>query len=76
MLIRSITENAMVNKISIRDFPSPDNPFIAFKQKKPCILDIDRFITGEIQPQNRLMHHTVYQNTTCAQTNKRTTRPI
>ena len=33
MLIRSITENATDKQISIRQFPSPEHPYIAFPQK-------------------------------------------
>ena len=33
MLIRSITQNAMDTKFSIRQFPSPEHPYIAFPQK-------------------------------------------
>ena len=36
MLIRSITQNGMDKKFSIRQFPSPEQPYIAFPQKKPC----------------------------------------
>ena len=32
MLIRSITQNAMDKKFSIRQFPSPEHPYIAFPQ--------------------------------------------
>ena len=43
MLIRSITQNAMDNKFSIRQFPSPGHPYIAFPQKNLAVLDISRF---------------------------------
>ncbi len=33
MLIRSITQNDMDTKFSIRQFPSPEHPYIAFPQK-------------------------------------------
>ena len=55
MLIRSITQNAMDNKFSIRQFPSPEHPYIAFPQKNLAVLDISRFTTGEIGPQSRLL---------------------
>ena len=54
MLIRSITQNAMDKKFSIRQFPSPEHPYIAFPQKNLAVLDISRFTTGEIGPQSRL----------------------
>ena len=54
MLIRSITQNAMDKKFSIRQFPSPEHPYIAFQQKNLAVLDISRFTTGEIGPQSRL----------------------
>ena len=53
-LIRSITQNAMDNKFSIRQFPSPEHPYTAFPQKNLAVLDISRFTTGEIGPQSRL----------------------
>ncbi len=43
MLIRSITQNAMDKKFSIRQFPSPEHPCIAFPQKNLAVLDISRF---------------------------------
>ena len=43
MLIRSITQNAMDTKFSIRQFPSPEHPYIAFPQKNLAVLDISRF---------------------------------
>ena len=43
MLIRSITQNAMDKKFSIRQFPSPEHPYIAFPQKNLAVLDISRF---------------------------------
>ena len=43
MLIRSITQNAMYTKFSIRQFPSPEYPYIAFPQKNLAVLDISRF---------------------------------
>ncbi len=43
MIIRSITQNAMDKKISIRQFPSPEHPYIAFPQKNLAVLDISRF---------------------------------
>ena len=49
MLIRSITQNAMDKKFSIRQFPSPEHPYIAFPQKNLAVLDISRFTTGEIR---------------------------
>ena len=55
MLIRSITQNAMDTKFSIRQFPSPEHPYIAFPQKNLAVLDISRFTTGEIGPQSRLV---------------------
>ena len=54
MLIRSITLNATDKKFSIRQFPSPEHPYIAFPQKNLAVLDISRFTTGEIGPQSRL----------------------
>ena len=54
MLISSITENVMDKKINIRQFPSPEHPYIAFPQKNLAVLDISRFTTGEIGPQRRL----------------------
>ena len=54
MLIRSITQNAMDKKVNIRQFPTPEHPYIAFPQKKPAVLNISRFTTGEIGPQSRL----------------------
>ena len=54
MLIRSITQNAMDKKFSIRQFPSPEHPYIAFPQKNLALLNISRFTTGEIGPQSRL----------------------
>ena len=62
MLIRSITQNAMDKKFSIRQFPSPEHPYIAFPQKNLAVLDISRFTTGEIGPQSRLV--TVLSTTT------------
>ena len=62
MLIRSITQNAMNKKFSIRQFPSPEHPYIAFPQKNLAVLDISRFTTGEIGPQSRLV--TVLSTTT------------
>ena len=53
MLIRSIAQNAMDKKFSIRQFPSPEHPYIAFPQKNLAVLDISRFTTGEIGPQSR-----------------------
>ena len=59
MLIKSITQNAMDKKFSIRQFPSPEHPYIAFPQKNLAVLDISRFTTGEIGPQSRLLcYHT------------------
>ena len=58
MLIRSITQNAMDKKFSIRQFPSPEHPYIAFPQKNLAVLDISRFTTGEIGPQSRLVGET------------------
>ena len=55
MIIRSITQNAMDKKISIRQFPSPEHPYIAFPQKNLAVLDISRFTTGQIGPQSRLL---------------------
>ena len=43
MLIRSITKNAMDKKFSIRQFLSPEHPYIAFPQKNLAVLDISRF---------------------------------
>ena len=43
MLIRSITQNAMDKKFSIRQFPSPEHPYIAFPQKNLAVLDMSRF---------------------------------
>ena len=43
-----------IKKISIRQFPSPAHPYIAFPQKNLAVLDISRFTTGEIGPQSRL----------------------
>ena len=43
MLIRSITKNALDKKISIRQFPSPEHPYIAFPHKNLAVLDISRF---------------------------------
>ena len=43
MLIRSITQNAMDKKFSIRKFPSPEHRYIAFPQKNLAVLDISRF---------------------------------
>ena len=55
MRIRSITKNAMDKKFSIRQFSSPEHPYIAFPQKNLAVLDISRFTTGEIGPQSRLL---------------------
>ena len=55
MLIRSITQNAMDQTFSIRQFPSPEHPYNAFLQKNLAVLDISRFTTGEIGPQSRLL---------------------
>ena len=55
MLIMSITQNAMAKKFSIRQFPSPEHPYIVFPQKNLAVLDISRFTTGEIGPQSRLL---------------------
>ncbi len=57
MLIKSITKNAMDKKFSIRQFPSPEHPYIAFPQKNLAVLDISRFTTGEIGPQSRLIRN-------------------
>ena len=46
MLIRSITQNAMDNKFSIRQFPSPEHPYIAFPQKNLAVLDISGSLQG------------------------------
>ena len=54
MLIRSITQNAMDNTFSIRQFPSPEHPYIVFPQKNLAVLDISRFTREEIGPQSRL----------------------
>ena len=54
MLIRSIAQNAMDKKFNIRQFPSPEHPYIAFPSKNLAVLDISRFTTGEIGPQSRL----------------------
>ena len=43
MIIRSITQNAMDKKFSIRQFPSPEHTYIAFLQKNLAVLDISRF---------------------------------
>ena len=43
MLIRSITQNAMDIQFSIRQFPSPEHPYIAFPSKNLAVLDISRF---------------------------------
>ena len=43
MLIWSITQNAMDKKFSIRQFLSPEHPYIAFPQKNLAVLDISRF---------------------------------
>ena len=43
MLIRSITQNTMDKKFSIRQFPSPEHPYIAVPQKNLAVLDISRF---------------------------------
>ena len=55
MLIRSITQHAMHTKFSIRQFPSPEHPYIAFPQNNLAVLDISRFATGEIGLQSRLL---------------------
>ena len=47
-------QNAMDKQFSIRQFPSPEHPHIAFPQKNLAVLDISRFTTGEIGPQSRL----------------------
>ena len=44
----------MDKKFSIRQFPSPEHPYIAFPQKNLAVLNISRFTTGEIGPQSRL----------------------
>ena len=54
MLIRSITQNAIDKMFSIRQFPSPEHPYIAFPHKNLAVLDISRFTTVEIGPQSRL----------------------
>ena len=43
MLIRPINKNAPDKKISIRQFPSPEHPYIAFPSKNLTVLDISRF---------------------------------
>ena len=43
MVIRSFTQNAMDKKCSIRQFLSPENPYISFPQKNLAVLDISRF---------------------------------
>ena len=43
MLIWSITQNAMDKKFSIRQFLSPEHPYIAFPQKNLAVIDISRF---------------------------------
>ena len=55
MRIRSITQNAMVTNVSIRQFPSPEHPYIAFPSKNLAVLDISSFTTGEIRTKSRLM---------------------
>ena len=42
-LIRSIRPNAMDRKICIRQFPSPEHPYIAFSQKQLALLAITMF---------------------------------
>ena len=54
ILLLLITQNAMDKCFSIRQFPSPEHPYIAFPQKNLAVLDISRFTTGEIGPQSRL----------------------
>ena len=76
MLIRSITQNAMDKNVIIRQFPSPEHPYIAFPQKNLAVLDISRFTTEEIGPQSRLngdiqtmmveQHNHLGINKTCA----------
>ena len=43
MLIKSITQNAMDKQVSIRQFPGPEHPYIAFTHKNLAVLDISRF---------------------------------
>ena len=43
MLIRYITQTALDTQFSIRQFPSPEHPYIAFPQKNLAVLDISRF---------------------------------
>ena len=42
-LIRSIRPNATDKKICIRQFPSPEHPYIAFSPKKLALLAITKF---------------------------------
>ena len=69
MLIRSITitQNAMDKKFSIRQFPSPEHPYIAFPQKNLAVLDISRFTTVEIGPQSRLLYKAAVSLCVCLQ---------
>ena len=46
----------MDKKFSIRQFPSPEQPYIPFPPKNLAVLDISRFTTGEIGPQSRLLY--------------------
>ena len=45
----------MDKKFSIRQFPSPEHPYIAFPQINPAVLNISTFTTGEIGPESRLV---------------------
>ena len=45
----------MVTNVSIRQFPSPEHPYIAFPSKNLAVLDISSFTTGEIRTKSRLM---------------------
>ena len=58
----------MDKKFSIRQFPSPEHPYIAFPQKNLAVLNICRFTTGEIGPQSRLYVWNLYNSVlTCLQ---------
>ena len=56
MLIRSITQNAMDNIFSIRQFPSPEHPYIAFPQKNLAVLDY----RGDRAAKQTIMYHILF----------------
>ena len=53
----------MDKKFSIRQFPSPEHPYIVFPQKNLAVLDISRFtfckVDYQVKVTNYLRHETI-----------------